>query len=232
MVFLEFIFWVIMLEQAISLSSEIHHKLKELIDLKSRRDGKEFTITQLAKAIEMPHSMLVKLVHADPNKRVVNPRIDTIKKIVEFFKSDGFSITIDDFIFGKNEIDINSISLNQETEKYSLEVFSLNDIHKKIGNVDINVPVKSNGLLAFITDAEIKPFFKSGSMFIVDTKMKTENEHLVAVRLDNNSDIEIMKLNEKNNTRYLSSLTGAKDIIFSPVLHHIIGVIVQVNAIT
>lgn len=101
------------MENSINHNSELHTVLKDLIDLKSKRDGKIFTIYQLAKAINMPHSILVKLMHSDPTKRVNNPRIDTLTKIIDFFKSDGFSISIDDLLFGQKEIDIHSQSIAQ-----------------------------------------------------------------------------------------------------------------------
>ncbi|QLH41414.1 MAG: hypothetical protein HWD59_00860 [Coxiellaceae bacterium] len=67
-------------------SSELHLALKELLEKKSKRDGINFTISQLAKAIDMPHSILVKLIHPDPSKRVTNPRIDTLTKIIDFLE--------------------------------------------------------------------------------------------------------------------------------------------------
>ena len=45
----------------------------------------------------MRHSILARLIHPDPKKRVTNPRIETLNKILEFFKSEGFTVSIDDF---------------------------------------------------------------------------------------------------------------------------------------
>ncbi|OGT67603.1 MAG: hypothetical protein A3J38_10150 [Gammaproteobacteria bacterium RIFCSPHIGHO2_12_FULL_45_9] len=73
----------------------LHRTLRALMDQKTQRDHTPFTIYQLAKAIQMPHSILVKLMHEDPKKRVHNPRIDTLTRIVNFFKQDGFPITLD-----------------------------------------------------------------------------------------------------------------------------------------
>ncbi len=65
---------------------KIHLTLKTLMQMKSERDGINFTLYQLAKALNMPHSILSRLVHSQPSKRVNNPRIDTLSKIVDFLK--------------------------------------------------------------------------------------------------------------------------------------------------
>ena len=114
------------LENSINYHGELHSTLRGLIDLKSQRDGVKFTVYQLAKAINMPHSILIKLIHQDPTKRVNNPRVDTLAKIVEFFKLDGFSITLDDLLFGNKEIDIQSQSINLNYVEKSIQAFSLN----------------------------------------------------------------------------------------------------------
>lgn len=220
------------LENTINHHSGIHLKLRDLIQLKSRRDGKEFSINQLAKALDMPHSMLVKLVHQDPAKRVMNPRIETLSKIVEFFKSEGFAITIDDFIFGKNEIHIDSVRVEGNTENRHIEVFSLNNVFDNIGKIDVTVSKSSNELVAFISEIALEPFFKAGSIFIVDTTIPMENENLIAVRIGNEPVIQIKKMVEHNNSRFLCSLNQKEEVRFSPILHHIIGVVVQVNAKT
>jgi hypothetical protein len=199
--------------------------------MKSLRDGKDFSIYQLAKALDMPHSIIVKLLHPDPSKRVSNPRIDTLTKIVEFFKSDGFQITIDDLILGKNEIDINSVSINHN-ENFSIEVFSLNDVYTTIGKIDVNISKKSEGVIAFLSDKEIEPFFKSGSVFIIDTTIPVKENNLVAVRTDAKSEVQIKKFIKENKISYLSTLTGLETIKFSSILHHILGVVIQVNAKT
>ena len=73
----------------------LNRALRALLDAKTQRDQTPFTVYQLAKAIEMPHSILVKLMHEDPSKRVYNPRIETLMRIVSFFQQDGFAVTLD-----------------------------------------------------------------------------------------------------------------------------------------
>lgn len=91
----------------------ISNSIRALIECKSKRDQTPFTIYKLAKALGMPHSVLIKLIHTDENKRVHNPRIDTLTKIVNFFKQDGFQISIDDVLIG---LSINTL-LNTADEK-------------------------------------------------------------------------------------------------------------------
>lgn len=223
---------VLILESATDHLYEIHNQLKALMQMKSIRDGKEFSIYQLAKAINMPHSIIVKLLHSDPNKRVVNPRIDTLTKIVDFFKSDGFPITIDGLILGKGEFDIDSVLINQNHQRHSIEFFSLNNVHENLGKIDVNIARQSEGLIALLSDTEIKPFFKSGSVFIIDTKISLKDKNLVAVRTENTPEVQIKRFIEKNKASYLSSLTESETTKFSSALYHILGVVVQVNAIT
>ena len=61
--------------------------IRRLIAQKAARDGRNFNVSQLAKAVNIAHSILVKLLHLDPEKRVTNPRIETLIKIVDFFSA-------------------------------------------------------------------------------------------------------------------------------------------------
>ena len=177
--------------------------LRELIDQKSCRDGKVFTISQLAKAINMPHSILVKLIHPDPAKRVNNPRVDTLAKIIEYFKEDGFKIKIDDFLFNNKEVDIFSQSLEINHSEKIIQTFSLNDLSKKIGTINIKLPNFYDNLVAYVAEEEIKPFFKAGSIFIVDIKSRPENDNLVAVKMKDHNTIKIKKILINNNKLFL-----------------------------
>lgn len=76
----------------------IHTKIKNLIVKKTKRDGIVFTPSQLANAINLNRSVISKLIHENPYKRVLNPKIDTLVKIVVFFQNDGFDITLDELV--------------------------------------------------------------------------------------------------------------------------------------
>ncbi|HGU7213391.1 TPA: hypothetical protein ACNBBG_003098 [Legionella pneumophila] len=222
------------METAIEHNAPIGSLLRELIEKKSKRDGKAFTTYQLAKAISMPHSILVKLLHPDPTKRVNNPRIDTLIKIVNFFKSDGFAIKLDDFLYGNTEIDIHSIIIPSELSEKQVQVFSMDYEFKNLGFIDIKLPYHHQDLMAFISDEEIKPFFLPGSVFIIDKSLKQEHENLVAARIENQSKIVIGKfLMEGSKSQVVPLDDPNKAIQLLPTMHYqILGVIVQVNAKT
>jgi hypothetical protein len=223
------------LENSIHYNGELHLTLRELIDMKSKRDGISFTVYQLAKAINMPHSILVKLIHPDPAKRVNNPRIDTLAKIVDFFKSDGFLVTIDDLLLGHKEIDIPSQSINQKYIEKSIQTFSLDYEQKVIGVIDIKLPEEfHNNFIAFLSEEEISPFFKKGSIFIVDKNIKPENDNLIAIKMEKYRKILIKKLVIDGSKKYLFSINNRDEkILLLPTDQYlIIGVIVQVNAKT
>jgi len=222
------------LEISINDSNELHLKLRELIELKSNRDGKSFTVYQLAKAINMPHSILVKLMHPDPNKRVNNPRIDTLIKIIDFFKSDGFLVTVDDFLFRQNEVDIQSQLIEYNYVEKNIQTFTLDYESNQLGLISIRLPDNHKNLMAFISDEEINNFFKIGSIFIIDKDIKPENEHLVAVKVETYKKIIIRKLKINGKHKYLISIDDQTNkIVLLPTLHYsILGVIIQVNAKT
>lgn len=222
------------MEISINHNYGLHSKLRALIELKSSRDGKLFTTYQLAKAINMPHSILVKLIHPDPAKRVNNPRIDTLIKIIKFFKSDGFLVTVDDFLFRKNEVDIQSQRFEHHYVERKIQIFSLDYEPKKIGFINIRLSEKHHNLMAFVSDEEIKPLFKVGSIFIVDKSIKPESEHLVAAKIEMHNKIIIRKLIIDGSEKSLIALDDKADkIVLLPKLHcFILGVVIQVNAKT
>lgn len=225
--------WIKNLENSINYNGELHLTLRELIDRKSKRDGVTFTIYQLAKAIDMPHSILIKLLHQDPTKRVNNPRIDTLTKIIEFFRLDGFSVTIDDLLFGYKEIDIQSQSITVGSTERKIETFSLECDTKKIGVIDIKLPEPNGNFIAFLTDEDISPFFKRGSIFIVDKHVTPENDNLIVIKIDGYKKILVKKLLIDKNKKYLLSLNNEEQIQLLPTLHYsILGVVIQVNAKT
>ncbi len=83
----------------VNISTEaIHFVLSDLIAKKSQRDGVNFTSAQLAQSINVNRSIVHRLIHPDPDKRVRNPQIETLIKIVEFFRAEGFNIRIDDLL--------------------------------------------------------------------------------------------------------------------------------------
>jgi Peptidase S24-like len=217
--------------------NKIHLSLRTLMQMKSTRDGAKFTLYRLAKTLNMPHSVLLRLIHLEPTKRVNNPRIDTLNKIVEFFKLDGFNITINDLLMGLNDEseltiqDQPAVSFNTETE---LPLYSFNALKlDKIGQIRIKLSTQTQHLIALQSEQEIKPIFKKGSIFIVDPNAALEKDSLVAVKIENNLEILIRKLHIEFDKILLTTYDNSTTpLILNPKLHSILGVIVQVNAKT
>ena len=218
-------------------ANKIHLTLRSLMEMKSARDGVNFTLYRLAKSLNMPHSVLLRLIHLEPSKRVNNPRIDTLYKIVEFFKLDGFNVTINDLLMGFNDPDEifiqnqPSISFNAERK---LPLYSFNAAKlDKIGKVKIKLSTQAKNLIALQSDKEIKPIFKKGSIFIIDPDARLENDNLVAVKAEKQNYILIKKIQIQTKRIIMTNYDNSTDPIFlNPQLHSIIGVVVQVNAKT
>lgn len=212
----------------------IHLTLRRLIEEKSKRDNIKFTGCQLAHALGMPRSMITKLTHPDKNKRVTNPRIDTLIKIIEFFKADGFSITLEDLLgLGTKTISVKK-QLLPKNRLTTVTVYSLDETDKKLGEVDIKISNKYKDVIGLCARKDIKPFFKAGSIFIVDPKAKLENDTLIAIKMPDSSHTQIKKYCVHKNKIILKSLDeNEQDIsLMQTTSIKIIGVIVQVNANT
>lgn len=218
-------------------NNKIYITLKALMQMKSARDGENFTLYQLAKSLNMPHSILVRLTHSHPDKRVRNPRIDTLFKIVEFFKLDGFNITVNDLLTGfekNSEITIQDQQSSYFPTEVKLPLYSFNAIQTtQIGNIHIKLTTRTENAIALLSDKAINPVFKKGSIFIVDTTVNPKNDNLVAVKIKNIKNILIRKYYINKNKKLLQPYNNSKEpVILNPKIHSIIGVIIHVSAKT
>lgn len=216
-------------------STSLHLVLRDLIEEKSNRDQIKFTSSQLATALCMPRSMITKLTHPDESKRVINPRIDTLLKIVDFFRSDGFNITIDDLLgMTKKTVDVQEQDILTQNIIKKIPLYSFNSAsNKKLGVIDIKISSKSKNVLAYYANEDIQPFFKKGSIFVIDCDQQPDDETLIAVNVKNSMEIKIKKYHVENNQHILKSLDPNDEPILMPnPLFDIIGVVVQVNAKT
>jgi len=213
----------------------LHLVLKDLIEEKSNRDQVKFTSSQLATALCMPRSMITKLTHPDESKRVMNPRIDTLLKIVDFFRADGFNITIDDLLgITKKSVDVQEQNILSQSIIKKIPLYSFNAIsNKKIGTIDIKTSCKSRNLLAYYTNEDIKPFFKKGSIFIIDKDQQLDDDTLVAILSKKTMEIKIKKYHIENKKQILKPLDPSdKQIIIPNQFFEVVGVVIQVNAKT
>lgn len=216
-------------------STSIHTVLKDLIEEKSKRDNIKFTSYQLASALSMPRSIITKLTHTDESKRICNPKIDTLIKIVEYFKEDGFNITVDDLLGIKaRSVDVQSQSSMARNSLQSIFLYSLANIEQKMGIIEIKLSDAHKNVLAYYLEEDIEPFFKTGSIFIVDLDLQPSHDTLIALQLDNSKKINIKKYFVEKNKIILKSLDYKnKDIVLMPTQAcKILGVIVQINAKT
>lgn len=220
-------------------TNTLHIMLKELLDKKSKRDQVTFTTYQLANALKMPKSILVRLIHPDPSKRVTNPRIETLMKIIDFFNEDGFDITIDELLarpVSKAE-KLEGKALEIKKSHIDIPIYSF-DIckSKQLGSIGITLAEEtSSNIIAFYADEDIKPMFKKGSIFIIDVDAIPENDNLIAVKIEGVKKIQIKKYyTEGKNKKILKSYDkNDKPIVLMPTMNYrVLGVVIQVNART
>jgi len=211
----------------------MHLTLKRLIDEKSMRDRVKFTACQLAQALGMQRSIITKLTHNDITKRVTNPNMDTVIKIVEFFKADGFDITIEGLLgLATKAVDIKNHKAVPYRQAVTMPIYSISK-KEKMGIIDIKMTESHKDTIALYADRDIKPFFKTGSIFVVDQNAVLKNGNLIAVKLDGSDNIDVKKYCILKNKIFFKSLDEReKDILLSDTQSEIIGVIVQVNAKT
>lgn len=168
-------------------------------------------------------------------RRVNNPRIDTLSKIVNFFKNDGFDITIENLLEGFKDEPLVTRNLNWSRPQCSVPLYFFDsDLKNKIGTVEIDLTRDPKGLIALVSDEFIEPMFKKGSVFIIDTLQKPEHDNLVAVELPAHEKIVIRKLCLLGHKMLLKLHDQDQSPIslFPTMKYKIIGVVVQANAKT
>lgn len=208
----------------------IHLVLKDLIEMKSKRDRSNFSLSQLAKAIDMPHSILSKLTHDNPARRVSNPRVETLTKIVDFFKHDGFDVTVDNLLRGLEHKAVIPVQEQIAVPLYFLD----SELNHRIGTVEVDMIADPKNLIALVSDEYIEPMFKKGSVFVVNTQSKPEHGTLVAVLWPGHEKIMIRKFYVDGHKHILKLHDNDYDglVLMPTVKYKIIGVVTQVNART
>lgn len=207
--------------------------LNELIDKKSQRDGIKFTSSKLASALDLPRSSISRLIHPDRNKRLTNPTIGTLIKIVEFFKNDGINVSVNDFVGLNNErvIDVQEQEVGLLKYSITVPVYNLDGmLETEISTIAVNVDDNTNKFVAFVIKEDIKPIFKSGSIFIINESLIPQDDNLIGVKLEDKNQILIGKLH-KNNDKMIVSLLDQKYTEKNICLisnYSIIGVVVQI----
>lgn len=214
----------------------IHWVISDLIQQKSKRDNVKFTASRLAKELNVPRSLVSRLIHSDPSKRVTNPTIETLIKIIDYFRSDGFDVTLDDLLgLRKQVIDIQAQQTGLLTEKASVPLYSLSDpFGESLGVVETKLVEAKETLLAFQLDRDIQPMFKPGSIFFVDTSLKPSVNMLIAMRFEGKNELTIGKYIISHDNELLLSYYPESQIIKIDVSssYQVLGGVIQVYANT
>ncbi|WP_139121841.1 hypothetical protein [Piscirickettsia litoralis] len=208
-------------------------RLLEAIELKKRRDG-EYNPSQLARDTGIPSKMIYSLVHPVQEKRNTNPKIELLSKIVNFFQSDGFQISLDYLLVSKtNEVFIDQSTPTPLLKKIDVPIYNMERSNDLLGRADIKVNAKNGDLVGFLSEEHIEPCFPAGSIFIIDKNGEVEEGSLVAYQTTSSSvelligkvvanlekKIQIQCFNQSQITRPPVSINDCK----------IIGPVVQSN---
>lgn len=218
------------MEKSVITTDSIYVVLSKLIEEKSRRDKVNFTSSRLANELNVDRSLISRLIHEDPSRRVTNPTSETLVKIVNYFRNDGFDISVDDLLGIRRTIDIQA----QNTKILSIDaivpLYALDDISKKIGTVEAKLTSQSQGIIALYTQQDIEPIFNQGSIFFIDPELEPEDNTLVAVKLNNSNSVLIRNFKMQGRKQVLKSYSAKEDdITLLPTMDYlIIGVVVQV----
>ncbi len=214
-------------------TSLINSVLNELIKKKSKQDGVKFTSSKLASALDLPRSSIFRLIHPDKDKRMTNPTIGTLIKIVEFFQADGINVSIDDFVGIKKTVNVQDQVSSLLSHSITMPVYALDSLDKEISTITLHVDNIDNNFIALLTEEDMKPIFKKGSVFIVNKDIYPEDENLIGIIIDKKNPVLIGKLNKKNNELSISLFDKkSTKIDLLATNYDIIGVVVQIIAKT
>lgn len=214
----------------------LHEAISNLLKLKSERDRIEFTCNKLANAIGVPASVLTRLTHPDPEKRVNDPRINTLLKIVDFFRTDGFNVSLDTLLgIQAQGVEIEDQPLDALTHEVKLPLYSLSlGESRQIGKVELNIAVPySPSIMAFYAEDDLKPIFKKGSIFVIDKQQALANNNLIAIRVEDSGPVIVRRYLREGNTEFIQELDSNNKADFKSLQGSlVIGVIVQIDAKT
>ena len=210
--------------------------LQYMIEAKSKRDQVKFTSAQLARILGMPRSIIQRLIHPDPAKRVQSPKIETLNKIVDFFRSDGFNVSIEHFIDTKRTVEITSMPLQQHAQSsLDIPVYTLSTpLINSIGITSVTLPNPASELFALLAEEDIKPIFKKGSLFIVNPSLAPVNGSLVVAKSISQDSLLIRRYLYRDKQALLQSFDmNENDIHLSTNAYfHLVGVIIHAHAKT
>jgi len=213
-------------------TNSIADTLHRLIKQKSVKDGVTFTPYQLANALNIKRSILHRLMHSDPEQRVTNPRVETLLKIVKFFRKDGFNSSLDDFLGLSDRVNVREHEISPLKNMLTLPVFSINNpTNHALGSVTLKATSHSNALIALELQEVIPPIFEKGSVLIIDTEAQPCDNNLVAVITDESPAASILRYRVVDQQVTLEPIVTDEqhEQMLMNADHHILGVIIQIN---
>ena len=206
---------------------DFRDRLLFLMSQKSKKDGKKFNASNLALATNTPNSVIAKLLSNDIEKRVLNPRIETVKKIKEYFLKEGFNVSLDYLAYGK-EIDIDSsLEMNKKYIKKDLPVFTLETfLEPKPAPESFDVNKTISDPMVFKAEKKITSFFNEGTIFIVDKKRELE-DGAMGVFLNEQSIPVIRVIHIEKGKVFFSDINSEKKLNDVSICN-IIGIVSQI----
>ena len=205
--------------------------IRDLIELKNRRDNVKFTVYKLAQEIGVDRSIIQRII----NGEIENPRLDTFFKIVNFFINDGFKINVEDILSWKSKVvDIQSQNVEEEIIT-NLPLYEMDIFDKKKNTIIVTAPRLPATAIAIVTNSYLPPIFKAGSVFVVDLEAKPENENLVIVKSADNPNLFLRQfITDQKNSIILKSYEAGEPYIEMNQSSNVkvIGVVVRVNVKT
>lgn len=201
--------------------------IADLIKQKSERDNAKFTVYKLSKATNIDSSRLHRIIAGE----ILSPTPVTLSKIVDFFKSDGFNISVDKLL----NWDVKQINIEETgaiaTKKHTIPLVLLENIDIKIGTTEAELNIaNANNLLAIAISTKQPPFFSPGSIFVIDQNKAPSDESLVVFKQMNNSNSLPILAKYKLNNKHKESFTQLSDnkIITETEKYQIIGVVIHI----
>lgn len=211
--------------------ADVFSALTKLISAKTLRDKKRFTPSALSNALGLKRSVIQRLVHPDPEKRVTNPRVDTLMKIVNFFREDGFNISLDHFTSGSLEQDTQNgehvLKLQKTIELYPSAV-SLSQGYEA---VELKLLSDIKRPLAYMPAEGSVPFFQDGMVYVMETDENPDpNANQTIIVKTGRDSVVIGKYSQENNQSVVTPLIHeqAPVQLSSGNDHTILGVVKQI----
>lgn len=167
-------------------SQHIRDQILNLIKLKSDRDRVDFSLKSLADAIKISSSIFYKLLRDDEAKKTKYISKNVLKKITDYFQSEGFNISLDE-ILGSKKVYIEDTRLTPEKTKTGIKIFDSNNCLICIGKIDTDIELNfaDHDIIGYKFEEFIPPFFPSGSIWFADADKEPENDTICAFKFDN-----------------------------------------------